>query len=106
MRINRDVTLIALMTIVGVTSGFAQSSGVEIYKTKCQSCHGADGMASSGVGKALKVKMAMDPSVKRMSEAEMISAVRDGQGKMRAYKGTLTDQQIKESVDYFRTFVK
>jgi mono/diheme cytochrome c family protein len=54
----------------------------------------------------MKVKPASDPDVKKMSEAEMITAVENGQGKMQAFKGKLTDAQIKASVEYFRTFAK
>jgi len=84
----------------------AQNSGAEIYKSKCQSCHGATGMADSGAGKALKVKPANSPEVKKMAEAQMIDAVRNGMGKMQPYKGKLTDAEIKGSVEFFRTFVK
>lgn len=80
--------------------------GADTYKAKCQTCHGATGMADSGAGKAMKVKPATDPDVKKMSEAEMIKAVADGMGKMQPYKGKLTDAQIKEAVNYFRTFAK
>lgn len=86
-------------------AGIAQS-GEATYKTKCQSCHGADGLASSGAGKIMKVKPATDAAVKKMNEAEMIAAVRNGMGKMQPYKNSLTDTQIKDVVDYFRTFVK
>jgi len=106
MKIGSGIVLAALMAGSTATGVFAQGSGAEIYKAKCGSCHGADGMANSGVGKALKVKPANDPSVKKMDEAAMIAAVRDGQGKMKAYKGSLTDAEIKASVDYFRTFAK
>ena len=36
----------------------------------------------------------------------MIAITTDGKGKMPAYKGKLTDADIKASVDYFRTFAK
>lgn len=81
-------------------------SGAELYKTKCQMCHGATGMADSGAGKAMKVKPVTDPDVKKMPEAQMIDAVRKGMGKMQPYKDKLTDVQIKDSVAYFRTFIK
>jgi mono/diheme cytochrome c family protein len=81
-------------------------SGADIYKTKCQMCHGAAGLAESGVGKAMKVKPISDPAVKKMGEVQMIEAVRNGMGKMQPYKDKLTDTQIKDSVVYFRTFVK
>ena len=36
----------------------------------------------------------------------MIAATTNGMGKMPAFKGKLTDAQIKDSVAYFRTFAK
>jgi hypothetical protein len=54
----------------------------------------------------MKLKPATDPDVKKMSEADMVKAVEDGMGKMQAFKGKLTDAQIKGAVEYFRTFVK
>ncbi len=106
MSISIRFRLVLATAILSVSTWGMAQSGQAIYQAKCASCHGADGMASSGVGKALKIKPASDPSVKKMNEAEMIAAVRDGQGKMRAYKASLSDEQIKASVDYFRTFVK
>ena len=94
-----------MMGLAGSVS-FAQSSAEALYKSKCQMCHGEKGMADSGAGKAMKVKPATDPEVKKMNEAQMIDAVRNGMGKMKAYKDSLSDAQIKEAVGYFRTFVK
>ena len=84
----------------------AQDSGADVYKTKCASCHGATGLADSGAGKAMKVKPATDADVKKMTEDEMIAVTANGQGKMPAYKGKLTDAQIKASVEFYRTFAK
>ncbi len=95
--------LLAASTIVPV---FAQSAGGDLYKAKCQMCHGAKGMADTPAGKAMKVKPITDPGVKSFTEAKMIEAVRDGMGKMQPYKGKLTDAQIKDAVTYFRTFSK
>jgi mono/diheme cytochrome c family protein len=41
-----------------------------------------------------------------MNEAQMIDAVHNGMGKMQAYKDKLTEAQIKDAVEYFRTFAK
>jgi mono/diheme cytochrome c family protein len=87
-------------------AGFAQSSGEAVYKEKCLNCHGGNGLANSGVSKLMKVKPITDPDVRKLTEAEMIQMTRDGVGKMQAYKGGLTEAQIKGSVDYFRTFLK
>jgi mono/diheme cytochrome c family protein len=102
LRLAGAVLLAASMVVPTV----AQGSGATLYKAKCLMCHGANGMADSGAGKAMKVKPATDPDVKKMSEAQMIEAVRNGMGKMQPYKGKLTDAEIKDSVTYFRTFIK
>lgn len=96
--------LIVLASLMGIP--VLAQSGADTYKAKCQMCHGATGMADSGAGKAMKVKPVTDPSVKGMSEAQMLDAVRKGMGKMQPFKDKLTDAQIKDSVAYFRTLVK
>lgn len=98
------VAAIAVMFLAGTVS-FAQS-GEATYKAKCQMCHGEKGLADSGAGKSMKVKPATDPDVKKMTETQMVDAVRDGMGKMQPYKDKLTDAQIKDAVEYFRTFTK
>ncbi|HUN83231.1 MAG TPA: cytochrome c [Terracidiphilus sp.] len=102
--IRFQVALAAVILMAGAVC-FAQS-GEATYKAKCQMCHGATGMADSGAGKAMKVKPATDPDVKKLTEAQMIGAVTNGMGKMQPYKDKLTGEQIKDAVTYFRTFVK
>ena len=103
MKIRAGMALIAIMATT-TTTAFAQ--GADLYKTKCQMCHGATGMAESPAGKAMKVKPITDPDVKKLTEAEMITATSNGVGKMQPFKGKLTDGQIKDAVDQFRTFLK
>jgi mono/diheme cytochrome c family protein len=57
---------------------FAAGTGDADYKAKCASCHGADGLAATPMGK----------------------------GKMPAYEGKLTDAQIKDVIGYIRTLQK
>jgi cytochrome c6 len=106
MKIKTRITLVALMAAGTMTTAFAQGPGADIYKSKCQMCHGAAGLADSGAGKAMKVKPISDSAVKKLTEGQMIEAVRNGMGKMQAYKDKLTDAQIKDAVAYFRTFMK
>lgn len=86
-----------------VTPAFAQDNGADIYKTRCQMCHGADGMGMTPAGKALKV-----PSFKGLKapDAELIAAVTHGKNKMPAYAGKLTDAQIKAVVAYVNILQK
>lgn len=104
MRIRMGVGILALMAAT-TAIGFAQS-GADTYKAKCQFCHGVKGMGDGPVGTTLKVKPVTDPSVKKLTEAAMIESTRNGMGKMQPFKGKLTDGQIKETVNYFRSFIK
>jgi mono/diheme cytochrome c family protein len=83
--------------------GFAQSAGEAVYKANCQSCHGSTGTPNPGIAKAMGVKAASDPDMKKLSAAEMTASVKDGKGKMKAFSGKLSDAQIKDAVDYFRS---
>jgi mono/diheme cytochrome c family protein len=102
----RCVVILAALIFSARALCLAQSSGETIYKAKCLNCHGPTGVANSGIGKLMKVKPVTDPDVLKMSEKEMIAAVRNGMGKMQAYKDSLSEAEIKESVDYFRSFIK
>jgi mono/diheme cytochrome c family protein len=97
---------VGIVVLIVSASGLAQSAGEATYKAKCQNCHGTDGQANSGIGKAMKVKPVTDPSIKQLDEATMIETVRNGEGKMQSYKSSLTDAQIKDAVDYLRKFMK
>jgi mono/diheme cytochrome c family protein len=100
-----SAALAAVLIAAGVLS-FAQNPGVAVYKTKCLNCHGAAGMADTTMARTLKVKPISDPEVKKMSLQAMIDATRNGMGKMQPYKNSLTEAEIKGSVDYFRSFLK
>jgi mono/diheme cytochrome c family protein len=102
----RSSVVLAVVVSMACAVSFAQSTGEAIYKEKCLNCHGTTGLANSGIGARMKVKPITDPEVKKMSEAAMIEATRNGAGKMQGYKDSLTDAQIKASVAYFRTFLK
>lgn len=105
MKIKAGITLVAMMA-AAIAPAFAQNSGADIYKAKCQSCHGAEGTPNPGIAKMMGVKPVSDASVKSLSEAQMITDTADGKGKMPAVKGKLTDSQIKDSVVYFRSLAR
>jgi mono/diheme cytochrome c family protein len=104
----KALTRIALVAILllATSSCFAQNPREAIYKSKCQNCHGAAGLADSNMAKALKVKPITDPSVTKLSLTEMIDATKNGSGKMQAFKNSLSETEIKDSVTFFRTFMK
>ena len=73
MKIRSGMMIVAMIAATTGTTAFAQSSGADIYKAKCQSCHGAEGTPNPGIAKMMGVKPVSDPSVKSMSEAQMIA---------------------------------
>jgi mono/diheme cytochrome c family protein len=105
-KMTRSQLVLAAILSLAVTAGFAQSSGEATYKAKCQNCHGATGLADTAVGRALKVKPVTDPAVRKLSEAAMLDATRNGLNKMQAFKDKLTDAEIRESTAYFRALIK
>jgi cytochrome c6 len=104
MKRMRSQVVLALVVSVAGSVSFAQATGEAVFKANCQSCHGSAGEPNPGIAKAMGVKPANDPDYKKTSEAEMIAAVKDGKGKMKAFSGKLTDDQIKDAVTYFRSF--
>ena len=99
MKIQTGIALVALMAASTMTTAFAQGTGADNYKAKCQMCHAADGTASGPAGKAMNV-----PSFKasKLTEAEMIAETKAGKGKMPAFAGKLTDAQIKDVITYVK----
>jgi cytochrome c6 len=84
----------------------AQEDAAALYKAKCASCHAADGSGSTPVGTKLGVKAFSDPEVVKHPDAEWIETTKKGKGKMPAYDGKLTDDQIKTLVKYMRGLAK
>lgn len=76
----------------------AAQSAADTYKAKCAMCHGADGSKSMMGAKPLN-----GPDVQKMSDADLTEAITNGKGKMPAYKGKLSDAQIKDLVSYIKT---
>lgn len=101
------VTRICVISLLSFsTMSYAQSSGADTYKAKCQMCHAADGSASTPAGKSTKARPFSSDDVMKMSDDDLIKVTTNGHGKMPAYKGKLTDDQIKDVVAYIHTLQK
>lgn len=84
----------------------AQQGGDAIYKAKCAMCHGADGTGDTPVGKAMKVNSFKSDADVKASDADLAKTTKEGKGKMPAYAGKLTDDQIQQVVTFIRTLQK
>jgi mono/diheme cytochrome c family protein len=102
----KAAAIILLAALIAVPA-FAQGAGADTYKAQCAKCHGADGLAATPMAKAMKVLSFKDPAMVKASDAQFIASTTDGKGKMMpAYKGKLTDAQIKDVIAYIRTLQK
>ncbi|MGC2324144.1 MAG: cytochrome c [Terriglobales bacterium] len=83
-------------------ASFAADDAADVYKSKCAMCHGPDGK-----GKMAGTKDLGSADVQKMSDADLTATLTNGKPpKMPAYKGKLTDDQIKSLVKYVRAFKK
>jgi cytochrome c6 len=72
------------------------------YRTKCATCHGADG-AGSEVGKTMNIPDLRSPAVQKAPNAQLAQIISDGKNGMPAFKGSLSETQIHALVTYIRS---
>jgi mono/diheme cytochrome c family protein len=106
MKNQVNLAFMGIMVALTVVPALAQSSGADTYKAKCMMCHAADGSGSTPAGKAMGAIPFSSPDLVKASDADLIAATKNGKGKMPAYSGKLTDDQITAVVAYIRTLQK
>jgi len=102
MLIKASIALMAL-ALIASTSGFAADTGAELFKSKCAMCHGPDGKGQTAMGKKLNIRDLSSPEVQKQSDTELANVIAKGKGKMPAYEGKLTNDQIQDVVKFIRT---
>jgi len=83
----------------------------QLYKEKCNTCHGPNGKGDGPVGKALKPPPAdLDTVLKGKADADIAKIIKEG-GKavgksalMPAFGSKFTDEQIQALVQYVKGF--
>lgn len=106
VRLGWEVLLLCVLVLAVTASTKAQDAGA-LFKAKCSTCHAADGSGNSQMGKTLGVPDLHSDEVQKKTDAQLINVIANGTGKkMPAYKGKLTDAQIKDLVGYIRGLVK
>jgi len=104
MKQSFKLALVILLAAMFAVPALAQ--GPDLYAAKCKMCHGADGLAATPMAKSMKILSFKDAAEVKLSDAQLIAATTDGKGKMPAYKGKLTDAQIKDVVATIRAMQK
>jgi len=83
-------------------ASWAADTGADLYKAKCQMCHGVDAK-----GKLPGTHDWSSAEVQKMSDADITKVIVDGKPpKMPAQKAKLTDAQVKDLVSYIRSLKK
>lgn len=104
---NQRAVMLASLCLAGLilfsTNAKADvQAGAATYKTKCASCHGADGKGKA----ALKTEDLASAAVQNKSDAELTAITTDGKGKMPAYGKSLKPDQIQDLIAYIRSLAK
>lgn len=103
------IVVMCLMLVGLVGSAAAQDSPM-LYKSKCAACHGVDGHADTPMAKKQNIKSFKDPSVQKMSEAELVTMIGEGGAKPLAThqfsKKGLTPEQVKALAAYVKQLGK
>jgi cytochrome c6 len=84
------------------------------FQHECAKCHGRDGKGHTPMGRILHLKDFTNPKVqKAMKDEDMAKIIKNGakdkatgRERMKAFGGSLNDQQIKELVAYVRSLGK
>ncbi|HEU5400824.1 MAG TPA: cytochrome c [Terriglobales bacterium] len=100
MRSIRNLFLLAVVLGLLIPTVAFADSGADTFKAKCAMCHGPDGKKENP---AMGTKALTGPDIQKMSVAEFVAVITNGKGKMPAYKGKLTDEQIKAVAEFVKT---
>jgi cytochrome c6 len=97
------VTAFAFATSRKVTLPMLAGDARPVYNSKCASCHGRDGRASSARARREHARdMTTGEWQDSVSDERIYNSISNGKGKMPAFKKKLSDAQIDELVNYVR----
>jgi len=99
---NTRTITVALILMLAIPVMAAKPDGA-LYKSKCASCHGADGAGTTPVGKSMKIRDLRAPEVQKQTDIELTKLIAGGKGKMPAYGKQLSTAQIEGLIAYIRT---
>ena len=100
---KRKIFVFAAVVIASASSSFAADAAAN-WSQNCASCHGKDGSGNTMMGKKLGIK---DYTKQQsFSDAEATNVIKNGKGKMKAYKDKLSDADVKALVAYVRSLKK
>jgi mono/diheme cytochrome c family protein len=91
--------LVAIASVCALALPLFAADGAATFKAKCAGCHGADG---SKAMPAMGVKPINTPATTGKSADALVAVISKGQGKMPAFAGKLSDDEIKAAAAYVK----
>jgi cytochrome c6 len=101
-------TIAALVCTTHSNAGasVAPADAAATFKSKCSSCHGADGGGQTAAGKKMHLKDMRAAEVQGMSDDQLLAIISKGKGKMPGYEKSLGAETCKALVAYIRSLKK
>jgi cytochrome c6 len=93
---------IAFALAVALAGTALAADAAAVYSSRCNACHGKDGKGTA-VGKKMG---APELATLGKSEAEIAAAITNGKGKMSAFKGKLSDEEIQAVAKFVKSGLK
>jgi cytochrome c6 len=95
-----------VLALALITSTYTFADGAGDFKAKCAMCHGATGAGDTVMGKNMKLRDLGSADVQAQSDADINTIITKGKGKMPAFDGKLSADQINGIVKYIRSLKK
>jgi mono/diheme cytochrome c family protein len=90
------------------TSDASTKAGLAVFTKNCASCHGKTGLGDGVKARALKTFPGdfTKPAFQNLTDGEIFYKTKTGRDEMPKYDGKLSDDDIWNTVNYFRTLKK
>ena len=104
-KLLRSTLWIFLAACVFSMPAKAKDAAQDLYKSKCQICHGSDGNPIVA-GKTMGARDLGSAEVRGESDAQLTEVIAKGKNKMPAYEKSLKPDEVKGLVAYVRELGK
>jgi cytochrome c6 len=112
-RIIQQTKKVLAVTAIACSAAFVSTSNsvgapmiaadaAATYKSKCASCHGANGSGQTAAGKAMKLRDLRSAEVQGHSDAQLLAIIAKGKAKMPGYEKSLGAETCKALAAYVK----